>query len=429
MKALAVWWAGQRVGRLLADDTQLTGFVYDEDWQRQGRSISCSLPLGEAGGFVAPDQRGLRFFTNLLPEGNARDRLVRRLGIADDDFRLLQRLGGDCAGALSLWPEGVTPARTGGERVLGEPELREAIRLGSGHVLAAAGEDAPRLSLAGAQDKLPVRIRASADAAPQVLLPQGDAASTHILKLPVNDLRHVPLYECYTSFIAARLELPVAEIVPLRVGEHLCSLSTRYDRIRDGSGHIERIHQEDFCQALGRARTGKYADTGAHCGLVADVIRRHADAPARDLRTLLQWQVFNALVGNTDGHLKNLSLLAGERGGWQLAPLYDLVCVLAIENVSHRLALPVGEALDPQLLVHAHWDGFAKQIGVGARAVHEAVRTLAGALHDGLKGWDADFRARYQQRDGEFEVLQRPYQVMRRQAEKALREWTPSRHV
>lgn len=422
MTALTAWWDGHRVGRITAGATTIDHFVYDEAWCRDGRAISCSLPLTGAG--EATQRQGASFFTNLLPEGNARDRLVRRLGIADDDFVLLARLGGDCAGALSLWPDDASPpVRGDGTRVLTEQELLEAIRLGVGNLLAGGNGDsdaAPRLSLAGAQDKLPVRVETRDRQQPRLLLPQGDTASTHILKLPVNDLRHVPLYECYTTFIASKLGLPVAEIVPLRIGEHWCSLGTRYDRAQQG-GSVMRIHQEDFCQATGRARSAKYyVDSGAHAGLVADVLRRHANAPAADLRALLNWQVFNVLAGNTDGHLKNLSLLADPRGGWQLAPFYDLVCVLAIEGVSHRLALPVGDAQDPQMLARPHWEAFAKQTGTGPAAVFDAIATQAGALHDHLDAWHAEFQALH----GEFPELQRPYRVLRKQADKALRDWT-----
>lgn len=422
MSALAVWWGERLVGRVLGNGAGLSGFVYDGDWLQDGQSVSCSLPLDETGDFLLPDTRGVHFFGNLLPEGNARDRLVRRLGVADDDFRLLERLGGDCAGALSLRPEAeVQPAsRLAGRHVLSEEDLQRAIRLGgSAAWIPGEGEEAPRLSLAGAQDKIPVCLGTPRpDGGEAFELPTGDTASTHILKLPVNDLHHVPLYECYTTFMAERLQLPVASIRPVVIAGHVCSLSTRYDR-QQHDGVICRLHQEDFCQVLGRSRSEKYADSGAHPGLVAGALREHSNTPAGDLQALIRWQVFNALAGNSDGHLKNLALLAQEGGGWKLAPFYDLVCVLAIENVSHRLALPVGSMQDMGSLTARHWAEFAGQVGVAGRTVSEAIRMLAERLHDQLEHWHEAFQQQY----GEYPVLERPRQVLRQQVKKALRDW------
>lgn len=427
-QALAVWWNNQQIGRLVITPQRMLAFSYDGDWLQSGRAISCSLPLEETGDFLPPDMRAHWFFANFLPEGNARDRLVRRLGVPDDDFLLLERLGGDCAGALSLWPE-QGPAqlrdnglRDDGMREISTADISRAIRQGGiASLLCNAEEggheDLPRLSLAGAQDKLPVRIEAAPDG-PRLFMPLGNTASTHILKLPVNDLRHVPLYECYTTFMAQQLGLPVAECVPLELDGHLCSLSTRYDR-EQHEGHVRRLHQEDFCQASGRSRTAKYADQGASLAIVAEVLRRHSSRAAADLQQVIRWQVFNALCGNTDGHLKNLSLLE-DGDGWKLAPFYDLVCVLAIESVSHRMALGIGGMFDSGSLMASHWQGLAAEMGVAWRQVASIISEMAGTLRDNHDQWHADFQSRY----GEFAVLQRPHMIIRKQVTKATSIWT-----
>ena len=104
-RSLNVWYQDRKVGRLLDSGGGRMAFIYDGDWLDDGWAISCSLPVDETGDFLPPDLRGHHFFANLLPEGNARDRLVRQLGIADDDFTLLEKLGGDCAGALQEDPK------------------------------------------------------------------------------------------------------------------------------------------------------------------------------------------------------------------------------------------------------------------------------------------------------------------------------------
>ena len=130
-RALNVWYQDRKVGRLLDSGGGRMAFIYDGDWLDDGWAISCSLPVDETGDFLPPDLRGHHFFANLLPEGNARDRLVRQLGIADDDFTLLETLGGDCAGALQLLPEDQIPnVGSNALRLLQEADLIIAIERG-----------------------------------------------------------------------------------------------------------------------------------------------------------------------------------------------------------------------------------------------------------------------------------------------------------
>lgn len=414
-QALVVWNQQQRVGRLIVNGARQMAFIYDGEWLLNGWPISCSLPLNETGDFLPPDLRGHHFFANLLPEGGARDRLVRRLGVADDDFLLLKKLGGDCAGALQLLPEGEAPATEAANYIpIEEGALEEAIQTGRGQWVQ--GDAPPRLSLAGAQDKIAVRAESHGEGW-RFLLPEGGAASTHILKLPVQDLRHVPLFEAYTTYLANQLELPVAPVQPIPLGDHLLSLSQRFDR-RNQDSAIQRLHQEDLCQAQGLSRTDKYTRSPEAFAKVAELLREHSLQPARDIQALVNWQVFNALAGNTDGHLKNLALLAvGD--GWQLAPFYDLVCTLAIPHVSHRLALPVGSKDDPQNLHRNHWDEFAHQLGVSPRLVKRTIQSQATHLCDEADNWLNRFREQY----GELPALDCIHAIVRKQSIKALRDW------
>lgn len=417
-EALIVWHDQERVARLILSPDRRMAFTYEGDWLRNGWPISCSLPLTETGDFLPPDMRGHHFFGNLLPEGGARERLVHRLGMADDDFLLLARLGGDCAGALQVLPEGEQPSAptgSGSWHVLDSGLLLNAIRTGRGQWLE--GEEPPRLSLAGAQDKLAVRARRLGDRW-EFLLAEDGAASTHILKLPVQDLRNVPLYEAYTTFLAVQLGLPVAPVEPVRLGEHFLSISKRFDRVEE-DGVIYRLHQEDLCQAQGVSRAEKYRDTGRPFAALADLLREYSTQPARDLRALAGWQVFNALVGNADAHLKNVSLLADGGGGWQLAPFYDLVCTLAIPQVSHMMALPIGGKRDPQNLHRNHWDDFARELGVAPRLVQRLIHSYAERLLDNAEEWLGEFEKAH----GPAPALQNVQKIVTQQCRKALRDW------
>lgn len=415
-KALSVWYGQQPVGRLLLTPGRQIAFCYDGDWLTDGWPISCSLPLIETGDFVPPDMRGHRFFANLLPEGGARERLVRWLGIADDDFLLLERLGADCAGALQILPEGESPD-TASETChpLDADHLLYTIGSGRGHW--PGHEEPPRLSLAGAQDKLAVRARRQ-ESRWHFFLPAPGTASTHILKLPVPDLRHVPLFEAFTTFLARQLDLPAATVEPVLLNKETLSLSERFDRRTEGE-RIVRLHQEDLCQAQGLSHAEKYSRSPTIFSAITEILREHSIQPARDIQTLGAWQVFNALAGNTDGHLKNLSLLATPGEGWALAPWYDLVCTLAIPHISHRMALPIGGKEDPQNLHRNHWEAFARELGVSPRLVQRLIRSQAERLQENADTW----RDAFQDQHGEFPALQEVLNIIKRQTRKALRDW------
>jgi serine/threonine-protein kinase HipA len=418
-RALNVWYQDRKVGRLLDSGGGRMAFIYDGDWLDDGWAISCSLPVDETGDFLPPDLRGHHFFANLLPEGNARDRLVRQLGIADDDFTLLETLGDDCAGALQLLPEDQVPdVSSNALRLLQEADLIIAIERGRSQWLD--GDDAPRLSLAGAQDKVPVRATAGDNGTWTFQLPESGAASTHILKLPVRDLKQVPLLEIYTTYIAGKLGLPVAPVRLVRIGPHIASLAERYDRqCRDGE--VSRLHQEDLCQAQGRSHASKY-DAGSNAfSELAAVIQQYCQAPAVDLQALARWQIFNALAGNADGHLKNLSLISHGHDGWSLAPFYDLVCTLAIDNISHQLALPVGRHTDPGNLHHNHWEAFADQLGMAPKRIQRLIQEQTSALKENLDAWHRNFIEEHRLA-GELDNAKA---VIARQIGKAQRDWLP----
>ena len=95
---------GQRVGVLRDDGNQFT-FRYDAAWLEEQRACALSrqLPL-QSEAFEG--QRVNVFFGGLLPEAGSRDQNARKLGIsANNDFAMLERIGGECAGAIALVPE------------------------------------------------------------------------------------------------------------------------------------------------------------------------------------------------------------------------------------------------------------------------------------------------------------------------------------
>jgi serine/threonine-protein kinase HipA len=405
--ALRVWCGPHLVGHLWRDGQDRLGFQYEPDWLKAGFRLSTQLPLTTEP-FAPEAGQAHFFFRNLLPEAGARQRLVASRRLSDSDFVLLREFGGDCAGALSILPCETEPDGGSGYQVLSGTELHELV-LRRGTVIQPPGAGPrPRLSLAGAQDKCPVLLRDG-----EYALPQGVAASSHILKFQVPDYRHVPLYEAFLGEMARAAGIPAAPSYLDSIEEEKFLVVERYDRFwRDGE--VQRLHQEDFLQALGPGFRDKYqAQGGPGLSECIELVRRYSEQPAHDLLQLLRWHIFNVLAGNSDAHAKNLSLCQVGEGEerWRLAPFYDLVCTRAIERIDATLAMAVGEQFNPELVGESDWRELARHCALAERLVLREVRQLAGILPELFNATLLLFEARY----GEQPALQRVRQVIEQQ--------------
>ena len=390
-------------------------FQYDPAWIRDGGfAISQSLPLKAFESATAENQAH-SFFANLLPEGEARTLVARRYRIPDDDFELLRAIGGECAGALSVLPWGQQPDSF-------RPFAYERIDdSGLGAMIFRRGwesEDseesaAPRLSLAGAQDKTTVMIENG-----EMHCPKGNAPSTHILKFDSLQYLNVLAFECFATQLAASAGLPVVEFELRKVGLDTIAITKRYDRHQGRDGQILRLHQEDFCQALGYSSHAKYeSDGGPSFVDCFRLVREVSAAPLDDLESLLRWQVFNVLAGNSDGHAKNLSLLYMFDGAVRLAPFYDLVPTRAIENLAHDLAFAVGGVRNPGNVGPNQWGSLAAECAVEPRLVMTMVDGMAESL--GAKAREA--RDWFEGKHGPLPALDRVLRVIDRQCRRAMR--------
>ncbi|VAW78874.1 Toxin HigB / Protein kinase domain of HipA [hydrothermal vent metagenome] len=411
--ALNVWFEDRLVGHLWRNPVGAIGFRYESNWiSAGGFTISRTLPLTTED-FLAEDSVAHRFFANLLPEGGVRDHVVRDLKISNTDFDLLRAIGGECAGAISLLSVEREPSKDRSYRLLPDEELARLIAR-RGQIYAAWPKDKrPRLSLAGAQDKCPVLNRDG-----NTFLPECEAPSSHILKFELADYRHLPAYETFTSHLARQIGLPVVDIELHSIEKYFYAQIERYDRVWDERGEVQRLHQEDFCQALGYGHEKKYQDSGGPT--FADCYRLVQDAstdPAIDTQNLLRWQIFNVLAGNSDGHAKNLSLLYLQNGGVRLAPFYDLVCTRAIERIDYHLAFDVGGQRDPGGITTKHWDTLARQCDVGPRFLNRLLQETTASLLEQIGKTKALFEAQY----GDYPSLQRIEHVVTQQCNRATR--------
>jgi len=235
-----------------------------------------------------------------------------------------------------------------------------------------AGREGLRLSLAGAQSKLPVVLVDG-----RVALPAPGQPTTHILKPPIARFPHTTENEALVMTLAAAIGLPVAPVAARSVAGRPYLLITRYDRSFDESGRARRLQQEDFCQALGIPSERKYAaEDGPGFRVCFDLVRRATTVPAKAVLALLDAAIFNLIAGNADAHGKNFSLLY-QPGGVTLAPIYDLLATVAYPDLSAKLAMKIAKRATLEEVGPTTWPEFAADVGLGAPFVRRRVVELA----------------------------------------------------
>ena len=396
-RTLEAWCFGEMAGTVTDTKAGLT-FAYARGWVDAGRPpLSQSMPL--TGAF--DDQAARAFFGGLLPEGNPREVLARQLGVSrDNDFSMLDALGGDTAGAVSLIRPGTGAPGTGDtDRVtwLDEHELAAEIRELPARPMRADEDGDYRLSLAGAQDKLPVVVGPDG----RVGLTRGGTPSTHIMKTLIPHLENTVANEAMCLDLGRRLGIPTVEALPRRARDTECLLVARYDREIHAGGAVSRLHQEDFCQALGISPVRKYqAEGGPGLPDCFALIRRASTVPARDAVRMLDYLVLSFLVANHDAHGKNYSLVYGV-GGTDLAPAYDILCTFVYRGalrMSPKMAMSIGTEYRPPYVRARHFDALLQAAGLGPAAARRRVADLAASAPDlaltaraalAREGWDA----------------------------------------
>lgn len=281
--------------------------------------LSLDLPLTR-GRYA--NARTRAFLDGLLPEGEPRRAIAADLDLAASDvFSLLAALGKDSAGALVIQPEDEpppVPRTTQTAERLSSDDLAELV---ANLPSAPLGVDRNvRLSLAGAQEKLLLTLMPDGSWG----RPVGGTPSTHILKPEIERFGNTVENELFCMRLAGHLDLDAARADTILVDERPVLVVERYDRVIDEAGSVTRIHQEDFCQALGFPPERKYEEDGGPtlarlANLLQDV------APPGSAEAFLRALTLNVAIGNCDAHAKNFSLLHTESGALRLAPLYDLL--------------------------------------------------------------------------------------------------------
>jgi serine/threonine-protein kinase HipA len=385
---LDVYLYNDLAGQLVQDSGGQMYFAYAESWlNRPGATpLSQSLPLRRER-FRQKECRG--FFAGILPEQAKREVVARNLGIsARNDYAMLEQIGGECAGAVTFVPAGQSlPERDYGYRKLSQEKLAAILKELPKRPLLA-GEEGMRLSLAGAQDKIAVRIEGG-----EICLPLGGAPSTHILKPAVELFEGVVFNEALCMKLAAAAGLPAAAVETGIVDGLDYLLVERYDRYHSQEPgkqpSLERLHQEDFCQAQGIVSEQKYQkEGGPSLKQCFGLLREVSSAPVIDLARLLDAVIFNYLVGNNDAHGKNFSLLyrgaVTENLEIELSPLYDVVSTIYYPELSREMAMKIGSAYSSEKVTPGDFEQLAREAGLAPpmvrRRVPELAETVIGAL-------------------------------------------------
>ena len=375
-RILEVWLLGQSVGQLIQADGRLS-FSYSPRWLQSpsAQPLSRSLPLRPE---PFDDKATRPFFAGLLPEGDKRKLVAMALQVSpQNDYALLNGIGGECAGAVTLLEPGQQPTGLPSEqyvRWLDDGELITILdELPRRPMLA--GKDGLRFSLAGAQDKLPVVFING-----HIGLPKQNTPSSHILKPAISAVEGSVYNEGFCMALAMRLKLSVASTSIRRVADRVYLLVERYDRLRQPDGSLQRLHQEDFCQALGVAPEYKYQNEGGpDLTQCFDLIRKATRPSAPQVLRLLDYVIFNALIGNHDAHAKNFSLIYTRRGT-VLAPLYDTLSTAVYANLTDKMAMKIGSKYKFTEVQKQHWEQFAQAAGLSPVQVKKRILTLASLL-------------------------------------------------
>jgi len=357
---LLIIWNKQLVGTLERHTKGKVIFQYSQAWLNNVKKpISLSLPCRAE---QYPPAISTAFFENLLPENNARTILAfNRRFDKKDVFAFLENFGEDCAGALSIIAEESKMDFTSGQYECINTQLVEALdKIMSNpkkYTLFPEMKKA-RLSIAGAQDKLPVYIEKN-----KFYLPVSSGSpTTHIIK-PANAwFPDITKNEAFCMDLAQHIGLLVPESRLMKLGHHELFIVSRYDRNKT-TQKVIRIHQEDFCQAMGLPADRKYQESGGpgflQCRRLADEFLSDSGVDVRI--NFARIMIFNYLIGNHDAHGKNFSII--HEPNLKFAPFYDLLST-QVYPLDNKFAMAIGRTYRHDRIKEHSFKQFARDMNI-----------------------------------------------------------------
>lgn len=360
------------VGDICGSSAMDASFTYSKEYMSNSdnRPISIHLPFSEES-FSAFDTKN--FFEGLLPEGFTRRCVAGWLHADMDDYlTILSGLGKECLGAIRIVAENET-GQAMSYKKLTLDDVKQLAKEGATE--AAELVTKAHLSLTGASGKVGLYYDEELG---DWYLPLGAAPSTHIVKQSHVRLDGIVTNEQLCMLTAKKLGITIPESFVINLGDgddqDVLFATKRYDRVLnrdgkriDGLSVPYRLHQEDFAQAMGIASGNKYEhNNSGYLKQMFDIIRERSAEPIKDQLALWDICIFNYLIGNTDNHIKNVSLLYSENlKSVRLAPAYDIVSTVIYEGCTKEMALSIGNKYDIDQIDRSSFIQEAKMVGLG----------------------------------------------------------------
>lgn len=387
-KILDVYLHDTLAGQLSQNQNGELSFSYGADYLTKNyQPLSVSMPLREQ-----PYDHNISrpFFSGLLPDDTVRHKLARFLGVSEKNpFALLEAIGGECAGALSLHPHGPVLDKThhNDMQILTQDQLYDVLQLLKRRPLLA-GQDGMRLSLAGAQDKLAVAVERD-----QIVIMKGVLPTTHILKPVIEDIKDSAHNELFCMRLAAKVGIDVPPVEIRYCKDIAFFLIARYDRIQ-ANGAVERLHQEDFCQAMAIMPELKYEREGGpsieNCQLL---LKHHSTKPAFDQLSFIKRIIFNYIIANCDAHGKNYSFLYKKNGNKpELAPAYDLLCTGVYPELSNKMAMKIGGKYNADDVFLRHWNSLVEDKKTAQKVLFKMLYDMANSCLENCRQLRKDLK-------------------------------------
>ena len=386
----------QFVGSIEGEGCDDAAFCYASSYiYSGGLPISVSLPLQEQA-FDAYATK--RFFEGLLPEGFTRRSVAQWIHADEEDYlTILARLGKECLGAIRIEDTRDPVLPEAAYRKLTKEEVR--LLAAEGASRAAEIVVASHLSLTGASGKAGLYYQEKAgDAAGTWYQPLGTAASTHIVKQSHVRLKNIVENEQLALRTAAKLGIPTAESFIVNSGNFddgdILLATRRYDRdLEHSTFRLNglpvplRLHQEDFAQAMGISSSEKYEpEGGTYFSGIFRLLRNVSANPLEDQIRLLDILIFDVLIGNTDNHIKNLSLLySSDLRQKRLAPAYDIVSTVLYPESTRQMAFAVGGVKDWNQITKNTFLSASHEIGISPRIISAEYDRLSAGFPEALR--------------------------------------------
>ena len=392
MKRLNVWIEinGESIhaGDIEGDSPDNAVFTYDPSYIKSNYpSLSISLPVTSKA--YSPDATK-NFFEGLLPEGFARKSVAKWIHASEDDYlTILETLGAECLGAIRISSDSADNA---GYEELSMDEVKALAKEGVSKTTEMVTE--AHLSLTGASGKVGLYYDGENS---KWLKPIGSAPSTHIVKQSHVRLSSIVTNEQLCLMTAAKLGINIPESFIINTGnaedDEILFATKRYDRLINKNSVIIdnvrrpfRLHQEDFAQALGIAAEDKY-ETGDRHYLpdIFAILRNYATNPMQDQLNLWDLLIYDFLVGNTDNHIKNISLLYSKNlREITFAPAYDIISTVIYPGNSMDMAIGIAGERNIRAIRRDHFAAAAIDAGLSKRISLQHFDNLADNFEDAL---------------------------------------------